>query len=335
MPMKTVRFWIAWPGARLLLLLSFLPSCSEPGGGNTEPSLPSVWSVESQPQATIGQLSGDAPYLFSRMGPAVLLPDGRIVVSDNGDPVIRVFRPDGSFDHEFGGRGEGPGEFANIFRIVVVPPDTLVIHDPRLLRLTTYSASGTLLSTLPLRAEGGRPEVYLGKFSTGELGFSWIRAAQRDMGQVSPDMMDFGRFDPSGHLTGILGSETGMRRKGSPVAFSPHLYADLIGDSIVLTNGILPEVQVWDADGTSVRSIPIPVPEVDESSAWQELEEELLIRNNQMELSALQRDPREEGVPAIGMMLVDDQDRVWVKAFNPRTDNHLLFGDRGLGGSGT
>src|SRR5680860_518306 len=161
MPLLSCRFWSTWPGLLLVFPLIFLPSCSAPEAGETESNLPSVWGVAPQPQTTIGQVSGDAPYLFSRMGPAVLLPDGRVVVADNGDAVIRVFRPDGSFENEFGGRGEGPGEFANIFRFGVVPPDTLVVHDPILLRLTRYLTSGTLLSTLQLQAEGGRPEVYL------------------------------------------------------------------------------------------------------------------------------------------------------------------------------
>lgn len=332
MPLQTVRSWKALPGVFFVFLLSVLTSCSETANDSTKSGLPAVWSVAPQPQAAIGQLSGEAPYVFSRMGPAVLLPDRRIVVSDNGDAAIRIFHPDGSFDMEFGRRGEGPGEFADIRRIAVVPPDTIIVHDSRRFRLTAFLTSGALLSTLQLQAEGGRPEVYLGELSTGELVFSWIRVEHRDTSQVTPDVMEFGRFDESGRLTEVIGSETGIRRKRSPVAFSPHLHAGLINDSIFLTNGSLPEIQVWDSEGKHVRSIEVPVPVVEESRAWQELEEELRTRNNQMEIRSFETLPREEGIPWIALMLVDDRDRLWVKKYNPRTDSHILFGDRGQGG---
>jgi len=162
-------------GIRFLLsvaLVAGFSSCAgeatRDGGGDSL----GAWSLAAEPDVVIGKADGETPYLFSAMGPAVLLPDGRVAVSDLDEGVIRVFRSDGSFELEMGGRGEGPGEFEYISRMVLVPPDTLVVHDSRLFRLTRYLTSGALLSTLSLKAERGRPEVFLGELPEGEMVYS-------------------------------------------------------------------------------------------------------------------------------------------------------------------
>ena len=118
------------------------------------------------------------------------------------------------------------------------------------------------------------------------------------------------------------------------MAFSPDLYAELIRDSIFLTNGLPPEIQVWDQEGNLARTITVPAPEVNSSEAWTQLEEVLLTRGNQFELRWFEDElqPRDGPVPPISMMLVDDQQRLWVKMYDPRTDSHLLTTGRRTGG---
>ena len=111
---------------------------------------------------------------------------------------------------------------------------------------------------------------------------------------------------------------------GSPLAFSPYFYGEVIGNSVFLTNGLRPEIQVWDHQGALVRTIHVPFPEVNPSEAWTQLEEALLARGNELELRGLEVQPREVTIPRISKMLVDDQDRLWVKKYDPRTDNFFL-----------
>lgn len=317
---------------QVLALAFVVVSC----GSSDQPSVasePATWTVGAAPIAEIGQVDGDPEYLFSRISHAKLLPDGRVAVVDNADATIRVFSADGLFDHAFGGEGEGPGEFAYISGIQVSPPDTIVAHDSQLLRLSRFLTSGSLIATVPLRAEDGLPEIYLGAYSNGELGFAWIRQGPRSGEDVTPDEMRIARFDESGHMNAMLGTETGMLRTGSsPLAFSPHLYTELIHDSVYITNGLRPEIQVWDHEGNLARTITIPIQPLDPTVAWTELETELLARDDRFELQWFENQPRDVSLPFIAMMLVDDQDRLWIKKYNPRTDSHLLRTGRARGG---
>jgi hypothetical protein len=332
MPRNTRRRTTSVIKSSIVFSLLLSSSCLSEGDGSAGSPEPPVWSVGFEPVTTIGKVEGEAEYLFSRIGPAALLPGGRIVVADLDEAAIRLFAEDGSFETAFGRRGEGPGEFSYISRIQFTPPDTIVVHDSRLYRLAKFLPSGSLVSTLQLQAEDGFPEVFMGEFSSGELGYAWILQGNRGDGRITPDQMQIGRFGEDGRLSSLLGTEEGMRRAGSPLAFSPHLHTGLIGDSVFLTNGRLPEIEVWDRDGALVRTIHVPVPEVDPEDAWRALEEVVRARGNDLALGLLETQPREEAIPWISMMLVDDQDRLWVKGYDPSTDSHYLMDERCRGG---
>ena len=318
-----------------------LPACS--GGDDAGPhpdedsrsGEPAVWTVSHAADLVIGQAEGEEPYLFSRIDAAVLLPDGGVAVADRGGEGVRVFGPHGIFRREIGRRGEGPGEFgsAALLQLAVVPPDTLEVYDSRLYRMSRFLLTGRLLSTIQLQAEDGRPEVYLGTFSTGEVGFAWIKMGPRNWSRLSPDTMQLARFDESGRMTTSLGTETGIVRSSSGVyAFSPHLYAALIGDSVFLTNGVDPEIEVRDYEGDPVRVIPVPIPATEFATALDALKEEIQARGNQTEMGWFENQPGEGAVPRISTFLVDDRTRLWAKTYEPRADNHILLHGRLQGG---
>lgn len=318
----------------LFLLSLLLLSCSGTGEDAGLSPGPAVWTVAAEPQAVVGETDGEPEYLFSQIAAAALLPGGGIAVADRHAASVRLYSPDGSFLRELGRRGEGPGEFANIRRVVVHPPDTILVHDSRLYRLTTFLTSGELVSTLSLQAGDGFPEVYLGGFSTGERAFAWIKQALVDFTRVSPDVMQLGKFGTDGRLTSLLGTETGMVRLTSPIPFSPQLHAEMIGDSIFLTNGLLPEIKVWDPQGELARTILLPFPVFDPAEAWAELEAAVQAHGTDFARQQLETQPREGDIPHISMMMVDDRDRLWVKRYDPGTDSHL-FADRCTGGEWT
>jgi hypothetical protein len=315
----------------LFPLFLWCPGCGDDSSGPPEHA---AWTISSEPSVRIGEGVGDPEYLFSQISKAVLLPDGRIVVADRFAKGLRLFLPDGTFDREVGRRGEGPGELAGISAVEVAPPDTLVVHDRSLSRLSRFLTTGTLASVHRFQAVDGHPEIYLGEFSNGDFGFAWISLGGRQNYQMRTDLMRMARFSKTGQLTHHLGSHPGMVRSGSsPLAFSPHLQVGMIGDSLYLTDGLVPEIQVWDGQGSLVRTIQVPVPEVDPSEAWPQLEEVLSARGNKYELQWLEGQPRDVPIPRISMMLVDDQDRLWVKPYEPRTDSHLIGGGRCRGGT--
>ena len=74
------------------------------------------WRVAREPTVTIGRTSGDERYLFGEVVGAVALRDGRIAVADRQAYLVRVYSPEGVHIEDWGGRGEGPGEFSGGIR---------------------------------------------------------------------------------------------------------------------------------------------------------------------------------------------------------------------------
>lgn len=318
-------------GATWLILVPLLSLVGCAGGDSRGgPPGAALWTVGPEPAVTIGEVEGDAPYLFSGIRAAAILPGGGIAVADGGTSTVRIFSPDGTFVTELGRQGKGPGEFMRISRLVVAPPDTLVVYDSGLFRVSRFLLSGSFLSSVEIQAQDGYPELYLGRFSDGDFCLGWLRQKPLPDEAISTDEMRFARFGGDGRMSDSIGTTTGMRRMVdrdnpglTPLAFSPHLYAALVGDSILLTNGVRPEIEVWDAHGNVARTIPVPAPEVDPSEAWAALEQELQAHGNSYERQWFQGQPRDVPIPRISMMFVDDQARIWVKEFAPLTDNHI------------
>jgi len=70
-------------------------------------------------------------------------PHGRIFVSGLiGGGVVARFAPDGSFDMEFGRRGEGPGELGAELRVSSGPGDSITVVDSDQQRLSVFSPDG-------------------------------------------------------------------------------------------------------------------------------------------------------------------------------------------------
>ncbi len=70
------------------------------------------WRLSADPSLVIGRMSGDERYLFGEVAGAVVLRDGRVAVVDRQAALIRVYSPKGAHIEDWGGSGEGPGEFS-------------------------------------------------------------------------------------------------------------------------------------------------------------------------------------------------------------------------------
>ncbi len=70
------------------------------------------WRVSADPSLVIGRMSGDERYLFGEVAGAVVLRDGRVAVVDRQAALIRVYSLEGVHIEDWGGSGEGPGEFS-------------------------------------------------------------------------------------------------------------------------------------------------------------------------------------------------------------------------------
>ena len=70
------------------------------------------WRIAGTPSVVIGRVSGDERYLFGDVTGAVVLRDGRVAVVDGQAALIRTYSPEGEHIEDWGGSGEGPGEFS-------------------------------------------------------------------------------------------------------------------------------------------------------------------------------------------------------------------------------
>jgi hypothetical protein len=90
----------------------------------------SGWRVEDVPLLEIGEVEGDAPYLFANIGSIVRLSDGRIVVRETRSGEVRYFTSEGRHLLSALGRGDGPEELrSGSGTLMALEGDTLIVSD--------------------------------------------------------------------------------------------------------------------------------------------------------------------------------------------------------------
>ena len=281
--------------------------------------------ISPEPLVEIGEMEGAEAYLFSSIGQAFLLEDGRLVVSDQGVNEIRVFGPDGIFRHTIGRSGEGPGEFSQVTGLWLTPDGLIGVWDRGNLRISTFRADGELVSTNRVRVEGEGeysvpPEVLFGSFGNGDIALASLEfGGPPDTPGPVPDRWVLARFGPEGGPRGALGDLRGMwRLRGQPLPFTPLPRVAVLGDSLFAADGYEAGIDVRGPDGAIGRTIVLPTIDraADTESAWSALEAELRARNRELYLGILERLPRSDDFPQIGSLLADDQGLLWVKLYD-------------------
>lgn len=303
-----------------------LGSCTRASDDGPETRTAAEWTVDPEPLVTIGELNGDPAYIFARIAAVRLLADGRIVVADGSSGTIRLYGSDGVFERQMGGSGGGPGEFRYLSAIRIAPPDTIIAYDSETFRLTKFLTTGQLVSTLRFQASDGNPELYLGSYSDGSSShaLAWIKQVPRDPSVVTPDVMQLGRFGADGDLTSLLGTAFGMRRLNSPLPFSAHFLALMLGDTVFHTDGLNGFVEAIGPTGERVRTFHVPIEEWGIEEARRRLAAELDAAGLRR-LRELEGTPGLDSIPTLAALLSDDEGHLWVKRYDPATDSHWVW----------
>lgn len=152
--------------AAILPMITHLMGCTESSGTSNgewtgvvrdsagvqlveNPAMP-LWGAEEawriEERVSIGQLDGPAEYAFNQISELEVGDSGEVFVLDGGDKVIRVYSPEGQFLRQFGGDGEGPGEFRAPSQLVR-HADTLIVYDWRQQRITRLGLHGDVIRT--------------------------------------------------------------------------------------------------------------------------------------------------------------------------------------------
>lgn len=311
-------------GLSVLSPVACSPDAAPPSADSGLPE----WSIGSEARLSIGEMEGVAEYLFARVASARLLEGGRVAVADRGRGTIRIYGPGGEFERAMGREGDGPGEFRYIRDLRVREPDTLAVYDAMAFRLTRFLASGELLpETVTFRADDGRPEIYVGRFAGGDHAAAWIRQEPRNPTSITVDRMRMARFGPDGERRGLLGTDVGMRRLGSPTPFSPHFLGVVIGDSVYHTDGLTGAIRVTGASGEFAGSLRADLEPMGFDRAWSALEVSLDSAGARR-LREMRGTPGLDSVPVISALLVDDAERLWLKRYDPSVDSHWRLRQR-------
>ena len=113
------------------------------------------WTVATEPSVSIGRTSGDERYLFGSVRGAIVLPGGRIAVLDQQAALVRVYSPEGEHLEDWGGRGEGPGEFNFPVSLFPYRGDSILVRDLISMGLSVFDDRGRFgrRTIPPMRAE--------------------------------------------------------------------------------------------------------------------------------------------------------------------------------------
>lgn len=138
-------------------------SCHEPGADpviDDRTGSAEVWTVEAEPAVTIGTVDGPPETLLYRATSALVLPDGKIVVANEGTFELRYYDADGRLNRSVGAEGDGPGEFRSLAGVWRLRGDTIAAWDSRLHRLSFFTHAGDFLGAksyviAPMRTSGG------------------------------------------------------------------------------------------------------------------------------------------------------------------------------------
>ena len=284
------------------------------------------WRIGSEPSVSIGVLEGEDPYMLFAVRDATILSDGRIVVV--GGNELRVFDPMGIYLETWGGEGEGPGEFIDLYQADPWLGDSIVAGDFRHETMTVFDSDGKMGRIVRLEDS---PIVSLR--AVFELGlYMVIRDGSILLARepTHPDTVDVAIFDAEGGSRRSLGSHPGWKTYRldrantlSNVIFSRTLAMAPWGDLVVISPTDRSEITAFTREGTAARIVRLGheprEPEQAHVDAYIEAEVSR-VPSEMVEYRAqyrgeLQDLPVAEHLPAFTSVMTDALDHLWVEEF--------------------
>jgi hypothetical protein len=220
------------------------------------------WSFSPEPSLQIGERDGEDAFQFFGVTGGTRLPDGRLVILNSGTRTIRVFSAEGGFLAEFGGQGDGPGEFRRLSAVHHLGGDTLLVWDSGRPAFSLFKASGAFLGSTTLAPPGSEPlsEVIPlpdGRVMATTYAGPLTQGGDRGVG-IHRDMAPVLVFDRAGAVLDTLGvypsGETVIMRlgQGTGIGIPPFQKTSFLavhGDTCYLGTAERMEVSVLDLDG--------------------------------------------------------------------------------------
>ena len=292
-----------------------------------------IWRrIEASPLVVVGADESDERTMLAGVTAAAFLRDGGVVIANSMSHRVHMHDEHGTLVRILGGSGEGPGEFRNVSMLWRLGDDTVAAFDRRLFRVVMFDGRGGLVRSVtpaPVPDDAGTPiHAVLGIFQDGTM----LARSSR-----MPDGLSTGRVrasdvlyrvSASGDSLRVLGTHPGQelhvarveggRRSVSVEPFGRNAFYAVRGMRYWVLDSNLPEARRHAADGrleaiTRWSRVPVAVSE----SHVARFAEEGLDRwpPDQRERALLERrsTATHATLPAVSDMLVDDEERLWVR----------------------
>lgn len=273
---------------------------------------------------------GSSPTELFRVTAARLLEDGSLVAANSGTHELLLFDADGSRIGRMGGQGEGPGEFGGMSALDLDRAGNIVVYDPRLGRMTSFSPDGRVVATHRLAP----PSRVVDLFPLATLDGGRVLAIFAESRMFAPDgerrdSTPLFLFDAEGGVADTLGTwpaqewnyatMPGVGAMRVYVGFGRELaYAGRDGHSVLgATDSI--DLTVFNREGRANMRIRGGGPAVPVDAA--EVEEWLADRRESFariagETGGELPDPvYRTTYPGFANLLVDDARRIWIGAY--------------------
>ena len=150
------------------------------------------WTVDPVPRVDLGGEDAPEEASFYRVGGALVLSDGRIVVGNRGTNQLVFFDSSGQFLTTKGGEGGGPGEFWGLYRLWAYRNDSLLAFDDLSNRVSVFDSEGSFVRSWRAEIPGGARFGFF--FPMSQMGDGSVILATRTESWVPPrGAVDTGR----------------------------------------------------------------------------------------------------------------------------------------------
>jgi 6-bladed beta-propeller len=221
------------------------------------------WRLAQMPDLVIGEQPASSDEEFTSIRRVFTLPGGEVaVVNQSRPPGIRVFDGAGKHIRTIGGAGDGPGEFRFIWDAWLAKPDTLVVFDAGLSRVTRFTPDGTVIDITLFEQKGsaGLATIAWDRFDDGSFLMRSNRFFPEGTTGTGRSVVPVLRASPEGEILDtvgvfpdvdyvVTGEVTNALRFGgfSVQAVLDNEYYRGMGDTFA--------IDVYDIDGRFLRSI--------------------------------------------------------------------------------
>lgn len=310
-----------------------------------------VPTLSPEPILVIPATASDGTVQIGRINDADLLPDGGVVVADGSANTLLFFGADGRLRTRAGGSGAGPGEFRQLWGVVVCG-GRVVGYELSTTRLNRFTPAGRFVDALPLEQPLLTITPIACAVDGGLVGLRGLRPTPTDAALPSVLTMK-GRLaviDTTGAARIEIVEESAMQMVsagggGVPRPLAPMLAYAALGPDLLLGTGADATIRMLHAGAQSTRALPLPrraasgADRAVAESRWTEFVPE---GGRDRATAALQAVPPIEVLPRYRAMLAGTPTSVWLLTSAPSartetwtvTDGTRLLGTVTIPGPG-